>query len=109
MLTIEQAVRRLFGDKGGYSAAEYVKAREALGLLEKEEVLRKEEYKRYLKSTRWRKLWAYVMKRDGNKCRFCGRKAHHVHHLTYARIFHEEPYDLVAVCKGCHELLHKLD
>jgi predicted HNH restriction endonuclease len=36
-------------------------------------------------------------------------KATQVHHLTYARIFFEEPEDLIAVCASCHFQLHKDD
>ena len=109
MLTVDQAVRKLYGDKGGYSKAEYAEARRAVSLLKKEDALRKEEYARYLRSPKWRAKWRAVMNRDKGKCRFCGRKASQVHHLTYARIFREEQYDLVSVCKSCHNLLHKLD
>ena len=109
MLTIEQAVRKLYGEKAGYSTAEWRDATLAIELLQIEQRLLKEEYARYLKSPKWRAKWQAVMKRDGYKCRFCGKKAVNVHHLTYARIFNEQPYDLVAICKSCHETLHKLD
>jgi len=108
-ITTEQAVRKLYGDKAGYSAVEWQEATQAVGLQRKEAQLLKEEYTRYLRSAKWRTKQQSVMKRDGYKCRLCGKRATIVHHLTYARIFNEQPYDLVAVCKTCHELLHKLD
>jgi len=109
MLTKEQIVRILYGPKQGFSTAEYNEAARALALLEREQALRKEEYQRYLKSAKWHTKWQAVMSRDKGKCRFCGKKATQVHHLTYARIFNEQPYDLVAICEDCHKLLHKLD
>jgi len=109
MLTKTQAIRALYGDRDGYSTTEWAEATRALLLLEREQALRREEYQRYLRSTKWRAKWQAVMKRDNNKCRFCGKKATNVHHLTYTRIFDEQPYDLVAICKDCHETLHKLD
>ncbi len=109
MLSKEQAIRKLYGEKKGYSAAEWKDAELAVELLQTEQRLLREEYARYLRSAKWRSKWASVMKRDGYKCRFCGKKAVNVHHLTYTRIFNEQPYDLVAICKNCHDLLHKLD
>ena len=109
MLTAKQAAERLFGQKEGYSSAEWKQANAAVKLLQREQELLKEEYQRYLRSERWRKLCALVRKRDNYKCRFCGRKGTQIHHLTYARIFREEIYDLVLTCDDCHKLLHKLD
>lgn len=100
-------VERLYGFKEGYSQAEWGQAERLGQLLECEDALRREEYARYLKSPKWRSKWKAVMERDKRKCRFCGRTAVQVHHLTYARIFNEMSYDLVAICKECHELLHK--
>jgi len=75
-------------------------------LLAKEEELRREEYRRYLRSPQWKARCAAVLKRDKGCCRFCGGRATQVHHLTYARIFNESLYDLVAICENCHRALH---
>lgn len=107
--TKEQAIRKLYGEKKGYSAAEWKDAELAVDILHQEAHLLKEEYARYLRSAKWRTKQQSIMKRDGYKCRLCGKRATMVHHLTYARIFNEQPYDLVAICKSCHDLLHKLD
>lgn len=43
----------------------------------------------------------------------CGRSEAHTrsmqcHHVTYARLGHENPYtDLVTVCGSCHKKLHR--
>ncbi len=72
----------------------------------REREVRAEEYQRYLESADWQHLRQRVLRRDGHACRFCGARASEVHHLTYARIFNETEYDLVAVCGACHEQLH---
>ncbi len=33
-------------------------------------------------------------------------RAEDVHHLTYARLYDEMLFDLIAVCRDCHERLH---
>ena len=47
----------------------------------------------------------------GNRCERCkdtGKRLD-VHHITYARIFNEEPSDLMLVCRKCHQQIHGLD
>lgn len=109
MLTKTQIIQQYYGFKEGYSQQQWQMAENILNALEREKALRKEEYQRYLRSPRWRARWNAVMKRDNGKCRFCGKKATQVHHLTYARIFNEAMYDLVAICDGCHKLVHALE
>jgi len=64
-----------------------------------------ENYHNYLRSAKWRRKRDAVMKRDLAVCRYCGRPATEVHHLTYDRIYDEELEDLAAVCDICHTLL----
>lgn len=65
------------------------------------------EYSRYLQSAHWKRLRAKVIKAAGGRCITCGTDAHiTVHHLTYARLGHEEPEDLQVLCRTCHGTLH---
>jgi 5-methylcytosine-specific restriction endonuclease McrA len=64
----------------------------------------------YLKSDDWRRKRAMVLKRDKQRCVYCGVRATQVHHKRYApRNIGREPIEwLVSVCAGCHRKQHKL-
>jgi 5-methylcytosine-specific restriction endonuclease McrA len=64
-------------------------------------------YEEYLRSSEWKERRELVIKRDGGLCQAClSEQATEVHHLTYDQIFKEYLFDLVAVCRNCHERLH---
>jgi len=44
-----------------------------------------------------------VEKRDAGLCVFCKQPFDHLHHLTYERMNHELPGDLVSLCELCHD------
>lgn len=49
----------------------------------------------------------------GQKCEKCGAHKSHpsylqLHHITYARLFNEEPSDLLLLCGKCHLHEHGL-
>jgi hypothetical protein len=61
-------------------------------------------YNLYLQSPEW--LWRRdaVLKRARYVCEGCGKnRAVQVHHLTYKHVGHEMLWELVAVCKECHD------
>jgi 5-methylcytosine-specific restriction endonuclease McrA len=64
----------------------------------------------YLESDDWKRKRWLVLKRDGNRCVYCGGRANQVHHKRYARRnIGREPIEwLVSVCDGCHRKQHKL-
>lgn len=65
-------------------------------------------YEEYLATPNWAEKRGLVMSRDNGTCQACLKEAAtEVHHLTYDRIFSEPLFDLVAICRGCHEQLHK--
>jgi hypothetical protein len=68
--------------------------------------IKSELYNEYLKSKEWYVLRELIMKRDNCSCRVCSDDAEEVHHLTYTRIFNESPYDLIAICRKCHDFIH---
>lgn len=61
----------------------------------------------YMQTAQWRMIRAKVLKRCGGICEGCGdRPATQVHHLTYERLGHEMLFDLVGLCRQCHESVH---
>jgi 5-methylcytosine-specific restriction endonuclease McrA len=64
----------------------------------------------YTKSPEWQARKASVLRRDGYVCQACGTNpATQVHHLTYRHWGHEPLFDLVAVCKPCHDRITEMD
>jgi 5-methylcytosine-specific restriction endonuclease McrA len=50
---------------------------------------------------------AKVIKRAGGICEGCLTcAATDVHHLTYRNLFAEFMFQLVALCRGCHDRVH---
>lgn len=64
----------------------------------------KQRYYDYLKSDAWFVLRAKVLDRDHHICQAClTNKATAVHHLTYQNVFNENAWELVSICKNCHD------
>jgi len=69
----------------------------------------KDRYLRYMNSPAWAKKRGMVLKRANHVCEGCASDvAVQVHHLTYARIEKEMLFDLVALCRRCHERIHDI-
>jgi hypothetical protein len=69
-----------------------------------------EEYAEYRKTAKWKAKVARVLARDNYTCQGClKREATQAHHLTYDHIFDEPLFDLVAICRVCHEAVSKQD
>jgi len=67
-----------------------------------------EWYNEYLNSPIWKSRRDAVLKRSGYKCEACGADhAVHVHHVSYRHVGAEPFWDLRAVCKECHLVLHE--
>lgn len=66
-------------------------------------------YAEYLESPKWKAKRAEVMRRDNFTCQGCHGRATLVHHLTYANVGDELLFQLIALCKDCHERIHKTD
>lgn len=63
-----------------------------------------ESYSRYLQSDEWRAKRALVLKRCGGICEGCGTaKATEAHHRTYDHLFDEFLFDVVGLCRPCHD------
>lgn len=69
------------------------------------------EYKAYIQSDAWRWMRRTKLAQVGRRCQKCRRWWHQlrpgewleVHHLTYARLFHERLSDLQVLCNTCHK------
>lgn len=69
-----------------------------------------ENYKDYLRSPEWRRKRKLVLKRDLYICQAClVNSATEVHHITYEHVFNEFLFELVSVCRHCHENISSLD
>ena len=80
-----------------------------LRLREAEKSLKLEEYYEYLKSPEWKEKRQLVMDRAGYICEGCLQsRANNVHHKTYANIYNEFLFELVALCRQCHESIHDI-
>lgn len=72
------------------------------------QVDRKADYKEYMRSPEWKAKRLLIMQRDGYTCQICRGKALDVHHLTYKNFKKEYLFELVALCRPCHEnVYHK--
>jgi 5-methylcytosine-specific restriction endonuclease McrA len=69
-----------------------------------------QEYKEYLNSDKWKTKRERVLDRDNYLCQAClSAKATQVHHLTYSHVFNEPMFDLVSICKRCHDKITEMD
>lgn len=66
----------------------------------------KERYAAYLQTEEWHALREHILELYDWKCADCGDDATEVHHLTYERVFHELPSDLVPLCRWHHKVRH---
>lgn len=70
------------------------------------------EYRQYIVSKEWYQLKIDILEKRGCYCEKCKKKKYpaalQLHHLSYERLFNEEPQDLMLVCKRCHEKEHGL-
>jgi 5-methylcytosine-specific restriction endonuclease McrA len=70
--------------------------------------LRKMPFLEYRVQPEWQARRTATLARAGYRCQVCGERDTRldVHHNTYDRYGDEGPFDLVALCGGCHELFH---
>lgn len=71
---------------------------------------RQENYNAYMQSPDWKKRREQVLKRDHYTCQAClSATATDAHHKTYDHFGNEPLFDLVAVCRPCHEIITAMD
>lgn len=65
-------------------------------------------YQAVMQSAGWRHRRSQAIRRAGRRCQECGTAGPlDVHHLSYAHLGDERPWELVAVCESCHDRLHR--
>jgi 5-methylcytosine-specific restriction endonuclease McrA len=70
----------------------------------------REEYHQYLQTPQWAERRALVLKRSAGLCEGCRlASAEQVHHTTYAHCGNEFLWELVAICRDCHERFHGIN
>lgn len=68
---------------------------------------RRDEYQQYLKTPKWRAIAAKVMDRANGICEGClDASASEVHHVSYQHVGNEFAFELLALCRTCHERWH---
>ena len=71
--------------------------------------IERQRYEEYLKSPEWKVKAAKVRVRCGNVCEGCReRKVDDIHHLSYAHKYDEFLFELVGLCRQCHERWHQI-
>jgi hypothetical protein len=69
--------------------------------------LRQAQYRAYLKTRHWQWFSLDIIDKRGAKCERCGSPERiEVHHLTYERLHHELPSDVIVLCRKCHAGIH---
>lgn len=67
---------------------------------------KQKEYDKYIRSKQWKDKRQQVLERDKFQCRFCeSTERLEIHHRHYRNFGNEELFDLVTVCKVCHDAL----
>lgn len=68
-----------------------------------------DRYKAYLNTDKWKQKSKKVLERDKYLCQAClERPATQAHHRTYKNVGSEPLFQLISVCKFCHDYLHAL-
>lgn len=68
---------------------------------------RRAEYSAYRKTEKWKAIRSRVLSRSRGMCEGCGiSPADDIHHLTYQNLGDEFLFQLVALCRPCHDRLH---
>lgn len=70
--------------------------------------LRDMPYEEYLKTEHWLMIRQRSLKEAKHACRLCNSKQTlHVHHRSYVNRGQEQSYDVVVLCKACHDQFHR--
>lgn len=65
------------------------------------------KYLNYIDSNEWKGIRYALFAKRGRRCELCwSGKQLQIHHLTYARLFHEKLTDLMILCDKCHTREH---
>jgi hypothetical protein len=59
-------------------------------------------YYEYINSQQWKERRQAIMVKYNYTCQICFSDANEVHHLTYANLSREFDFELIPLCKECH-------
>ena len=62
----------------------------------------------YYQSRQWKVKYIRKMRQQNYICEDCKKNATQVHHLHYNTLYHENNWDLAALCRFCHMQRHGL-
>lgn len=72
-----------------------------------------EDYDRYRQTPEWQERRRLCLERDEHQCQAklpgCLRRATQAHHLTYTHCGNEPLFELISVCRPCHERITAMD
>lgn len=64
-------------------------------------------YSKYLQTDAWARRRRLVLSRSGGLCEGCREDTAVIaHHITYAHVGNELLFELVALCRPCHQMAH---
>ena len=71
---------------------------------------RQVQYRAYMGSSRWKRRRLRYFRTFGKQCAACRTDTAPItlHHMTYERLGAELDDDLLALCRPCHDRLHRL-
>lgn len=71
-------------------------------------VNRRDSYREYIDSDKWREFKASIIMERGKVCENCRATPRTIdlHHLTYARFKNERSEDVKLLCRKCHAAVH---
>lgn len=64
------------------------------------------EYKKYIRSTEWKRKKSELLKNHPFCTRCSSKEKLQVHHMNYRNLGNEKDLDLVVLCKKCHKKVH---
>lgn len=68
---------------------------------------RRAEYAAYRRTPRWKALCAKVRRRAAGVCEGClEAPVYDVHHTSYKHLYNEFAFELIALCRPCHDRWH---
>jgi len=61
----------------------------------------------YLRTAHWQRVRKNALALAQYRCQHCGaHKPLDIHHVNYKNLWHEEPVDVIALCRSCHQAQH---
>jgi 5-methylcytosine-specific restriction endonuclease McrA len=72
--------------------------------------LRRMPFAEYRTQPEWQARRTAMLGRAGYRCQVCAEHDDRldVHHSSYERYGHEDPFDLIVLCAQCHKLFHRV-